>query len=310
LIKSDSNRLLQALIISIVFHILVFFGMNMMDWFKEVDISPGLPPVTLRIEKFSQNIEAPITVDAPVIDDVDKSESSPIPVPKETEQVKKELNSSDSSSVRQVSTPKKVEYNAYADLSSDNYSSIFSDEPDPLEKGVEKTPYVPSDKNEIVLEKVDSSRGYEDEATVPAANNADTRVVSGEAIDDLIQRLDKERDSGIDTTPEPIINENNHIKYNEFPVEFSNSQVNRYLENKPTVNIPAEFSSYISSEITVIVKFYLNANGILHRFDMIRDSGYSEIDSSIISELRKWVFNTDSGSEDVEGTVTIILKGK
>ena len=64
-----------------MFHAFMFAGMNLLDWFPEMDIPPRLAPVTLRIEKVSQASDTPMADKeiVPVPAEIPK-QSKPVPI--------------------------------------------------------------------------------------------------------------------------------------------------------------------------------------------------------------------------------------
>ena len=296
MIKADSNRLLKALVISIMFHAFMFAGMNLLDWFPEPDIPERLAPVVLRIEKTEEEIDLSST------EIVEEDESTLTKAEPKT--------AAALSDTVFPSVPVKDEFDPYADLRISDDSTLpltvpFQDEP-----VVPEADYVPTGGNVIKLEDAEPLDSEEVVLNEALTEKETTPVVSDEDMDDLETALayDGERKS---SSPTDHSDQNRDLyTYNEFPIEFSSPEVNRYLVSEPSISIPSEILSEISSERTVIVGFSLNEEGRLYYLKIKQSSGYPAIDNSIISELRKWEFDKDPGSADVGGTVTIILKGR
>ncbi len=291
MIKADYNRLLKALAISIMFHAFMFGGMNLLDWFPEMDIPERLAPVTVRIEKST-------------------FASTLLPVEEEVESVPAgtEHETAVSSDVAFTSVPDAAEFDPYADLEINNNSLSHKAVPFSDESDVSEDKYVPPgstieyDKEPLDVGAV-ISPGVEND-------NADIRVVSGKTIGELEKVLANEGEQSPLSSRDPSNHDSDLYVYNDFPIEFNSPEVTRKLVSEPSIIIPFDISDMISSERTVLVEFSLNDDGRLYYLKIKQSSGYSLIDNSIISELRKWEFDKAPGSIDVGGIVTIILKGR
>lgn len=304
MIKADSDRLLKALLISIMFHAFMFAGMNLLDWFPEADIIERFAPITLRIEKGSPSsppplVEEEIDLSPPETLEPDKV----LPVTESREQPPK--------TVTEKYTPSDAPYDPYESLTITDDSSIPFTLPFQDDSDVTESEYVPMEST-IEYDPTDSNTDPLDirERDSTDAVSDDKPIISNEKIDNLTAAL---TNSGEQDSSEPINEtETDRTLYSlkDFPIEFSNPGVNRYLLSEPSVTIPPDILSEISSERTVIIGFSLDDDGILHRLNIKRSSGYTPLDISIMSEIRMWKFDKDPGARDVEGTVTIILKGK
>ena len=65
--------------------------------------------------------------------------------------------------------------------------------------------------------------------------------------------------------------------------------------------------SWVSQQgltLQVVVSFALKPSGILDDIRRVRSSGYPDVDSAVISALRRWRFSASPGAPDVRGEVT------
>ena len=303
MIKADSDRLLKALLISIMFHVFMFFAMNLLDWFPEIDIPERLAPVTIRIEKESRASVASMEEEIEPV-------STEIPEQDKSTPIKPEPITSAVSDTDKASVPVEAQFDPYADLGiSDNSISPLT-VPIQDEQIETRTDYVPTGGNVIKLEEADPLVSGEVVSSEIVDETQETLIVPGEVIGELEAALANKGEQSNFISPDPSDKDRDLYNYNEFPIEFNSPGVIRKLVSEPTINIPSDILKNISSERTIIIGFSLDANGLLHRLNIKRSSGYTPLDISIMSEIRMWKFDTDSGSEDVEGTVTIILKGR
>jgi len=60
-------------------------------------------------------------------------------------------------------------------------------------------------------------------------------------------------------------------------------------------------------ELQVDVTFLLSPDGFLRSLRVVRSSGYTDVDNSIVDALRKWKFSSVSGTESVSGRVTYFI---
>lgn len=278
-----------------MFHAFMFGGMNLFNWFPEIDIPPRLAPVIVRIEKTEEGIE-PLPVEIS-----EQDESIPAKVEPKT--------AASSGSVL-TSVPAEAEFDPYADLRISDDSVLpltvpFQDEPFET-----KADYMPTEGNVINLEDAEPLDSDEVVSSEAVRETVDTQVISDEVLDDLETALAYDGEQRSSSSADQSDQNRYLYTYNEFPIEFSSPGVNRYLVSEPSISIPFDIAEMISSERTVIVEFSLNDDGRLYYLKIKQSSGYSSIDNSIISELRKWEFDKAPGSEDVGGIVTIILKGR
>lgn len=306
MIKADSDRLLKSLVISIMFHAFMFAGMNLLNWFPEAVIIERFAPITLRIEKGSPSSTPPL-----IEEEIDSSlpkilEPDKVPPVAESREQPPEA-------VTEDYTPSVIEDDPYkfppiSDDSPIPFTAPFQDEPDVT--GVE---YVPResiieydvndfDSTSLNVREKDSSDDIVDTGVTP--------VISDEKIDNLEATLANSGEQDSSKPIDKIETDRTLYTFKDFPVEFSSTGVNRYLVSEPSISIPSDILSMISSERTVIVGFSLNEDGRLYYLKIKQSSGYPAIDNSIISELRKWEFDRAPGSDDVGGTVTILLKGR
>ncbi len=302
MIKADSDRLLKALAISIMFHAFMFGGMNLLDWFPEMDIPERLAPVTVRIEK-SSSASALLQVE-------EEFESVPAETPENIESVSAgtEHKTAVSSDVAFTSVPDAAGFDPYTDLEISNNALSHKVVPFPDESDVSEDKYVPPGST-IEYDKEPLNVG---EVVIPQTenDNADIRVVSGKTIGELEKVLTNEGEQSSLSPRDPSNYDSDLYVYNDFPIEFNSPGVTRKLVSEPSIIIPSDISDMISSERTVLVEFSLNDDGRLYYLKIKQSSGYSLMDNSIISELRKWEFDKAPGSIDVGGIVTIILKGR
>ncbi|MEA1911427.1 MAG: hypothetical protein U9N32_07110 [Spirochaetota bacterium] len=309
--KTDSRRLIKALFISIVLHIIVFIGMNFVNWFPESNTEDKYAPLTVNIES------------SPVV------RSSRIEDPDSKEEVNEEL-----SKPSVIETPDIVENSvnkpvvkvteaSISDTAPDNNSNPYANpgswdnpitpvsEPEPLEHGVEQTPYVPTGKNAVELEKTvigDTNQSF-DGSKEPSDDNA-ISVLSDNEFQGLEQAVNKDNDKSDSESLPKTESDSDLFTYRDVPVEFDNPGINRELLTNPPPAIPDDLPSDFPPEITYIIGFSLNSDGLIRVLSINPSSVYPRIDASIKKALRSWTFKESSGSEPVKGTITLIFKGK
>lgn len=302
MIKADSDRLLKSLAMSIVFHAFMFGGMNLLDWFPETDIPPRLVPVIVKIDKVNS------------VSSVSPAEEEPLPAEIQEQNVSIQANAEPKiaalSGLVSPSVPVEAKFDPYADLRISDDSVLpfsFPVKDEPFEP---KADYIPTEGNVINFE--DAEPLGKDEVVSPEAvrDVVNTQVLSGEAIDELEIALAYEGKQQLSGDADSSYQNREFFKWEDSPVKFKSPGVNRYLVSEPLISIPSVLSDMISSEHIVMVEFLLNDEGMLKDLKMKQSSGYSEIDNSIKSELRKWEFDKAPGAADVGGIVTIILKGR
>jgi TonB family protein len=299
----DSRRLSKALFVSIIFHIFLFVGLNLFNWFSDVSSVENYSPLTVKIEN------NPV-LKKTIINESEMDLQEPLPTSEasaiEPEPVA-ELKVKTPALVN--SSPPVPEFDPYADIGTDNNSNSSLLDSEPLEDGVIKSTYVPKGENKIELE---SSNDETIDQSIPFVEESSKGIDSSVISDNEFQSLEKALDSDylINDSPSTSETESKEFIYNDSPVQFDNPDAGRSMVSEPLITIPSRFSEVLSSDSTVVVSFLLNADGRMYLLKVKQSSGYSEVDNSIISELRKWEFDKAPGSDDLKGNVTILLKGK
>jgi TonB family protein len=295
--KTESDRLSFSLIISIIFHAFLFFTMNLLDWFPDIGTVEKFKTLTVKIEKL-ENVSTIEEVLEPTPE---------ITNPKPVAEAEVEENLVE----KPVGPEESTVYDPYSDLSFDNSRTNTQPGIRTPNEGTHQEEYIPSGEDTIELETPLDEGGPID--TTHSDNQDQSQkltdsVISTNQLSGLEQALDSNPDRTDITGPEEL--NRDPYTYNDNPVQFNNPGVNRNLLGEPIIAIPPDLFYMLVSESTVIVEFFLNEDGRLSYLKIKQSSGYSEIDNSIRSELRKWEFDKAPGSLDVEGTVTIILKGR
>jgi len=298
--KTDSRRLVKALFISIVLHIILFIGMTFFNWFSETKTEDKYAPLVVSIKTSpvvrSSGIEEPDNKE-----DVYETLSKPSVV--ETPDI---VENSVSQPVVKV-----AEANPYANPGSWDNSIIPVAKPEPLEHGVEKTPYVPTGKDIVEFEKpvVGDTNQSVDRSTEPSVDNS-ISVLSDNEFKGLEQAVNKDNDKSYSESFQKSESDSDLFTYRDVPVEFDNPGIKRELLKNPPPEIPDDLPSNFPPEITYRIRFSLNSDGLIKVLSITPSSVYPKIDASIRKALRSWIFKGSAGSELVEGTITLIFKGK
>lgn len=304
MIKADSKRLTKALIISVVFHVFLFFGMSFLNWLPENKSIDKYEPLTVKIENRLIKPDKNIFKEE---NQKDKIEPSPAKV-SETTAVEHSVPKIEPAF---VSGEPIVEFDPYADLGS-NYNSIPSiSDPEPFEQGEQQTPYIPTGKNIIELETPtakDTDQSF-NAAKEPLVEPG-VSVLSEDEFIGLEQAVSKENRQGSSESVRQPESNSDFYEYRDVPVEFDNPEVRRELLTSPSPKIPDDLPSGFPSEITYIIYFSLNSDGLVKVLSISPSLLYPSVDASIRKALRSWTFRGSSGSESVEGKITLIFKGK
>ncbi len=299
--KADNKRLSKAILISIAVHVFLLFGMNLLNWFPVDNIRDKYTPLTVKIE--SRPVEAgPNDLQADHHEEILESSENKIPEP-ETRPVDQ--------SVTKVESSSDTVYDPYADLGINNNLASSYSEPEPLEEGTRKTPHVPTGENIIELEEPDS----EDEKFQSTGSSSDVTeesvisVVSDNEFQGLAQAINN-NDQRSSESVQQSESSSDLFTYKDDSVKFDNPGIKRKLLTNPSPVIPDDLPSDFPPEITYTVKFRLYPDGLIQVLSITPSSLYPKIDASILKALRSWTFKGSSGSELVEGTITLIFKGK
>ena len=88
-----------------------------------------------------------------------------------------------------------------------------------------------------------------------------------------------------------------------FQIEWQNPSEGRQVVQSAQPEIPA----WVSREglrLRVAVSFVLQPSGYLRDIRIAASSGYSDVDTAVVSALRRWRFSASPGAPDVRGEVT------
>ena len=302
--KTDNKRLSKAILISIGLHIFILLGMNLLNWFPTENIKKKYTPLTVKIE--SRTVE---------------TSSNEIKIENKDSQIETYVAETEVGSVAQI-VPKietapvvsstDTVFDPYADLGMNTGSS--SSDPEPLEEGVRETPYVPKSKNKIELEDLPTNTGTNNLAssdlTSAYSEDNNVSVVSDNELLDLKSAISGSNDQRVSVSGNQSDSETSSFEYRDVPVEFDIPGESRELLTNPPPEIPDDLPSDFPPEITYHIRFSLNSDGLIKVLSITHSLVYPEIDASIRKALRSWTFKGSSGSELVEGTITLIFKGK
>ena len=309
--KTDSRRLVKALFISIVLHIILFIGMNFFNWFSESNTEDKYAPLIVSIESNpvvrSSRIEAPDSNE-----DLYEDLSKPSVI--ETPDIVENSVSKPVVKVLEASipdTPPDNNSNPYANPGSWDNSIIPVSKPEPLEQGVQQTPYVPTGKNIVeletpVVEDVNQSFDVEKETSV----DSEASILSDNEFQGLEHAVNNDNDKNDSESIQKSESDSDLFIYRDVPVKFDTPGINRELLTNPPPEIPDDLPSDFPPEITYSIRFSLNSDGLIKVLSISPSSVYPDIDASIRKALRSWTFKGSAGSELVEGTITLIFKGK
>ena len=305
---ADRKRLLIALLISIIFHIFILLGMNFLKWFSEDSIRDEYAPLIVKIENrvIDSNNHDEIEVSENIIESESKEAPEVKPLPMEHNNSKAETSS--------VVSSANTDFDPYADIGiSESFSNQIT-EPEPLEEGIIKTPYAPTGKNKIELETPVYEDGNTSTQSVGASDNSSNEPVISVLSDSEFLGLENALNSDNMQSSSSSLNQSesdsNLYEYRDVPVDFDNPGERRELITNPPPEIPDDLPPDFPPEITYRIRFSLNPDGFITVLNMKPSSVYPELDANIRKALRSWTFKGSLGSEDVEGTITLIFKGK
>ncbi len=296
--KADSNRLLKALLISIMFHTFMFAGMNLLDWFHEIDLPERLAPVSIRIEKESLSsaafMEEEIT---PVSTEIPEQQE---PAPNITQD---------------TAIP------SYLPSESSPYDDMFTtkdvETPVPFPELIEETGKVKDFKpkeSEIVYEEYgvdkDSSDVIESASSGSVSDTGSHQVISAADLDKFSEAIAGAENQDHSDPAGEQKSDYGLTEYDNDLVKFDKGDVKRELVANPPPEMPDDLPSDFPPEITYKIRFSLNTDGLIKVLSIDPSSVYPRIDASIRKALRSWSFNRSTGSEVVEGTITLIFKAK
>ncbi|MCD6397434.1 MAG: energy transducer TonB [Spirochaetaceae bacterium] len=298
--KVDNDRLLRALLISILFHGLLFFGINLLDLFPEKDNPNQYGPVTVILEKPTYPIVKTDNLKDQIIEkEITKNEES---IPKSSVIAKQ-----DDVSVNPAVT-EEPGYDAYADIgkTSDSVSEESSVKP-----GIDikqDTVYVPAAGDSIEYEVPVKGDGG---SVVPGSLSEEKSEIKNSIISSNdISNLENALTS--DNNNHSVSSESGKTsyEYNDSPVDFDKEGINRKLISNPYPELPADLPADFPTEIIYTIRFSLNADGLIKVLKITPSSVYPTVDASIKTALRSWTFNQSEGTEELKGTITLIFKDK
>ena len=286
--------------------------MNFLNWFSEPNSEDKYAPLIVSIESNSVPVVSSRKEDPDRKEDLyeDLSKPSEIETPDIVENiVSKPIVSAAEASISD--TLSENNSNPYANPGSWDNSITPVAEPEPLERGVHQIPYVPTEKNIVELEKTDigdTNHSFEKSEELLADNTIS--VLSDNEFQGLEQAISKDIDKSNSESFQESELDSDVFTYRDIPVEFDNPGIKRELLTSPPPEIPNDLPSDFPPEITYSIRFSLNSDGLIRVLSITPSSVYPEIDASILKALRSWTFKGSTGSELVEGTITLIFKGK
>ena len=299
MINADSDRLLKALLISIMFHAFMFAGMNLLDWFPEMDIPPRLPPVTLRIERANHAAETPME-------------------DKEIERVSKEILEQEElvpikSQDTPIPSPSPPESSPYDDM----FTNKEVETPVPLPELIMETgkakDFQPKESEILYEEYGDDTDSSDVRELVSSGSVSDTgpsQIISTEDLEKFSEVIAGTENQDQSDLVGAQKSDDSLYKYDNDLVKFDKGDVKRELLVNPPPEMPEDLPSDFPPEITYKIRFSLNPDGLVRVLSIEPSSVYPRIDASIRKALRSWSFSRSTGSEVVEGTITLIFKAK
>jgi len=296
----DNDRLLRALLISIIFHGLLFFGINLLDLFPEKDNPNQYDPVTVILEKPTHPIVKTDNLKDQIIEkEITKNEEF-IPQNPVTS------TSEDLSVIPAVSGD--TVYDPYSDIgtTSDPVSSES-----PVKPGIDikqDTVYVPAAGDSIEYEvpvKGDGGSPAPGSLSEEKTENKNSIISSND-----FSNLENALNSDNNNHSASLESGKTSYQYNDNPVDFDTEGINRKLISNPYPELPADLPADFPNEITYKIRFSLNADGLIKVLSITPSSVYPTVDASIKTALRSWIFNQSAGTEEVKGTITLIFKGR
>ncbi len=304
----ENDRLLKALLISIVFHGLLFFAINMFDWFPEMERQDRYGPVTVVLEKPNYpEVKADNLMDQISEKEITQNEK---PVPKPPVAVKQD----------KVDVPDAVtkdsDYDPYADIGTKS-EPVLKDTSVEIAGNVDTDMvYVPVARDSIEYEVPVNGSGKDSgigdsgvlspSPLIGDKTNNTNSVISSNDISDLENALssDNNNQSSVSVTDKTV------YEYNDSPVAFDTEGINRKLISNPSPKLPDNLPDDFPKEITYKIRFSLNTDGLIKVLSITPSSVYPNVDTSIRNALRSWTFNRSAGPDDVKGTITLIFKGR
>ncbi|MCK5672338.1 MAG: energy transducer TonB, partial [Spirochaetales bacterium] len=272
--------------------------MNFFNWFTEITPEVKYAPLVVKIES------------SPVVENtIDNRSNKPEILSESSEQETEIIKPAPVSAASSETV-----FDPYADLGMSNNSSSSLSEPEPLEEGVRETSHVPSSESKIVLEDLPTNTGTSNlessNLTSTYSEDNNVSVVSDNELLDLKSAIGGSNDGKVSESVNQSDSENRSFEYKDVPVEFDIPGESRELLTNPPPEIPDDLPSDFPPEITYNIRFSLNPDGLIKVLSITPSSVYPKIDASIRKALRSWTFKGSSDTELVEGTITIIFKGK
>jgi len=301
----DNNRLLRALVISVFFHGLLFFGVNSLDWFPERDNPHQYGTVTVVLEPPSppkvntDNLKDQI-IEKEIITTTTNEESIP----------QNSAISTGEDLPANFDINKNTVYDPYADIGK-KLDSVILDTSEKQPEGTNQDKvYVPVVKDSIEFEvPVRGASGSQslNNDTDTKTKNSNT-IISPNDISNLEKALSS--DNNNDFTSETSESNNNIYQYKDSPVDFDTEGIDRKLVSNPYPELPDDLPVDFPPEITYKIRFSLNTDGLIKVLSISPPPLYPKVELSIRNALRSWTFNQSTGTKDVKGTITLIFKGR
>ncbi len=299
----DNNRLLRALVISVFFHGLLFFGVNLLDWFPERDNPNQYGMVTVILEPPSPSLVNTNSLKDQIIEKeitTNNEESFPqnsVISTREDLPANSDIN-------------KNTVYDPYADIGK-KLDSVISDTSEKQPEGTNQdTVYVPVVKDSIEFEvpvrgaSGSQSLNYDTDTKTKNSNT----IISSNDMSNLEKALSS--DNNNDVSSETSESNNNIYQYKDSPVDFDTEGINRKLVSNPYPELPDDLPVDFPPEITYKIRFSLNTDGLIKVLSISPPPLYPKVELSIRNALRSWTFNQSTGTKDVKGTITLIFKGR
>ena len=296
----DNDRLLKALLISILFHGLLFFGINLLDWFPEMIKPNEYGPVTVILENPTYPVVKTDNLKDQIIEKEITKNEKPIPQNPLT-------STKEDHSVNQAVSGDTV-YDPYSDIGTNSDPVLKESSVKPGADIKQDTVYVPVSGDSIEYElpvKGDGGSPASDPLSKEKNENRNS-VISSSDISNLENALNSDNNNHSASSESGEIS----YQYNDSPVNFDTEGINRKLISNPYPELPAVLPADFPNEITYKIRFSLNADGLIKVLSINHSSVYPTVDASIRNALRSWIFNQSAGTEDVKGTITLIFKDK
>lgn len=274
--------------------------MNFVDWFPEIDTENKYLPLSVKITSY------------PVEKNEVLLESSGNKIP---EIDIKPIERSDSKvETSYVSASSETVFDPYADLGMNNNSNKYSFAPELPDEGVRKTEFIPKGENRIEYENPVPEDITINSDSPGTTDNFLEEPVSSVLSDDDFQNLADAISSGNKQASTESLSQaesnSNAFEYIDTPVLFDDPGVKREILTNPPPEIPEDLPADFPMEMIYTVRFRLNPDGLIQVLLITPSSVYPKVDASIRKALRSWTFKGSENSELVEGTITLIFKGK